>query len=330
MSRSRRPRVVFLPPEGDHAMSTNLAVVVDPEAPGRLVIRPVPEPTANRDEALVAVTAISLNRGEVRRSGMAAAGWRPGWDLAGVVERTATDGAGPTVGARVVGFLIEGAWAQRVVVPKNALAELPDKVTFSQAATFPVAGLTALHALAKGGLLLGRRVLVTGATGGVGDFAVQLARLAGAHVTGSGRRNDQAAAVRQLGAHEVIVGDEIPASPKYDVILESVGAKTLGTALAALQRDGVCVTLGVSASSEVTFDARTFFISGRATLYGFYLFTELGAEPASVGLRSLAELVAAGQLMPHVSIERSWKDIAQVAQDLLNRRYPGKAVLTVE
>src|SRR5215510_10943002 len=260
MSRSRLRRVVFLPPEGDHAMSSNLAVVVDPEAPGRLVIRPVPEPTANRDEALVRVHAISLNRGEVRRSGMAAAGWRPGWDLAGVVERAAADGAGPAVGARVVGFLPEGAWAQRVVVPKNALAELPDKVTFSQAATFPVAGLTALHALGKGGVLLGRRVLVTGATGGVGDFAVQLARLAGAHVTATARRTEQAAAVRALGAHEVVVGDAIPASPKYDLIVESVGGRTLGTALAALARGGVCVTLGVSAGSEVTFDARTFFV----------------------------------------------------------------------
>src|SRR5207237_8120600 len=111
------------------------------------------------------------------------------------------------VGERVVGFLPEGAWAQRVVVPKNALAELPDKVTFSQAATFPVAGLTALHALGKGGPLLGKRVLVTGATGGVGDFAVQLARLAGAHVTASVRRADQIPAVRQPGAHDVGVGD---------------------------------------------------------------------------------------------------------------------------
>src|SRR4030095_4755915 len=100
--------------------------------------------------------------------GMAAAGWRPGWDLAGVVERSAADGSGPAVGERVVGFLPEGAWAQRVVVPSNALAELPDKVTFSQAATFPVAGLTALHALDEGGPLLARRVLVTGATGGGG------------------------------------------------------------------------------------------------------------------------------------------------------------------
>jgi NADPH:quinone reductase len=312
-------------------MSANRAVVVDPQSPGRLVIRPVPEPAPDRGEAVVRVRAISLNRGEVRRSGLAEAGWRPGWDLAGEIERAAGDGSGPRVGAKVVGLLPEGAWAERVAVPTHALAELPEKVTFSQAATFPVAGLTALHALAKGGgVLLGRRVLITGATGGVGDFAVQLARLAGAHVTASARRADQVAALRQLGAHEVLVGDEIPPSPKYHLVVESVGGRTLGTALAALDRAGVCVTLGVSASTEVTFDARQFFASGRTTLYGLYLFTELGGEPASVGLRRLADLVAAGQLAPHVSVERPWGEIAQVAQDLMSRRFPGKAVLTLD
>jgi NADPH:quinone reductase len=311
-------------------VSDNRAVVVDPEAPGRLVISSVPDPVPDRAEAIVRVRAISLNRGEVRRSGMAAAGWRPGWDLAGEIERPAADGSGPRADARVVGLVLEGAWAARVAVPTHALAELPDKVTFSQAATFPVAGLTALHALAKGGPLLGRRVLVTGATGGVGDFAVQLARLAGAHVTASARRADQAPALRQLGAHDIVVGDEIPASPKYDLVIDSVGGRTLGTALAALGRAGVCVTLGVSAGPEVTFDAREFFVAGRTTLYGLYLFTELGSEPASVGLRRLAGLVATGQLTPHISLERPWKEIAQVAQDLMARRFPGKAVLTVE
>jgi len=309
---------------------SNRAVVVDPSAPGRLVIAPVPDPVPERGEAVVRVRAISLNRGEVRRAGMAAAGWRPGWDLAGVVEAAAANGSGPRVGARVVGVVLEGAWAERVAVPANALAELPDKVTFSQAATFPVAGLTAIHALAKGGGLLGRRVLITGATGGVGDFAVQLARLGGAHVTASVRRDDQAPAVRALGAHDVVVGDAIPPSPKYDLIVESVGGRTLGTALAALTRAGTCVTLGVSAGAEVTFDAREFFVAGRTTLYGLYLFTELLSEPASVGLRRLAEFVAAGQLAPHVSVERPWTEIAQVAQDLIARRFHGKAVLTLE
>jgi NADPH2:quinone reductase len=310
-------------------VSGNRAVLIDPEAPGRLVIRRVDEPTPSRNEAIVRVRVISLNRGEVRRSTTAPAGWRPGWDLAGVVERAAADGSGPAAGARVVGILTEGAWAERVAVASNALAELPEKVTFTQAATFPVAGLTALHALAKGGLLLERRVLVTGATGGVGDFAVQLGRLAGAHVTAGARRAEQEASVRQLGAHAVLIGDDVPPSPKYDLIVESVGGRTLGTALAALQRDGVCVTLGVSASAEVTFNARDFFVAGRTKLYGLYLFTELLIEPASVGLRRLAALVAGGHLTPHISVERPWTEIARVADELMARRFPGKAVLTI-
>ena len=71
-------------------------------------------------------------------------------------------------------------------------------------------------------------------------------------------------------------------------------------------------------------------MGGGATLYGFYLFVELGQSPAGLGLRRLAELVAEGRLTPHVSVERPWKDIAQVAQDLMARRYPGKAVLTLD
>src|SRR5205823_8471431 len=193
----------------------NHAVVVSPEAQGRLAIRGVAEPVPDRAEALVRVRAISLNRGEVRRAGMAAAGWRPGWDLAGEVERAAADGSGPRVGARVVGLLAEAGWAERVAVPTHALAELPEKVTLSQAATLPVAGLTALYALAKRGLLLHRRVCITGATGGVGDFAIQLAHLAGAKVIAQVRRPEQAAMVKQIGADDVIIGETIAAFAQH-------------------------------------------------------------------------------------------------------------------
>ena len=313
-------------------MPTNHAIVVDHALPGALTVREVPLPTPAHNEALVRVAAISLNRGETRRAMQAADGWRPGWDLAGIVERAAADSSGPAVGTRVVGLVNAGAWAACVAVPTNALAPLPDGVSMAQAATFPVAGLTAMYALAKRGSLLQRRVLITGATGGVGDYALQLARLAGARVVACVRRADQVAVVQQRGAHAVVIGDTVDAFSAYapyDLVVDSVGGQSLGSALAVLAKDGVCVTLGVSAAEHTTFDVRTFFITGRTMLYGFILFDELATESASNGLARLAALVGAQQITPPISVEAPWTDIATVAQQLLDRRFPGKAVLHV-
>src|SRR5437773_11845049 len=111
------------------------AVVVDPAAPGKLAIRPVELRDPDRDEVAIRVTAISLNRGETRRAlQVAEPGWRPGWDFAGIVERAAADGSGPAVGARVVGLLPSGAWAERVNCRSHALAALPDGCSDAQAA----------------------------------------------------------------------------------------------------------------------------------------------------------------------------------------------------
>ena len=115
------------------------AVVVDPEAVGRLSLAEVEGPEPAPSEALVRVEAISLNRGEVRRAEMSEPGFRPGWDLAGTIERAAVDGSGPEEGARVVGILPSGGWAKLAAVPTNALAGLPDGVSFEEAATLPVA-----------------------------------------------------------------------------------------------------------------------------------------------------------------------------------------------
>jgi NADPH2:quinone reductase len=267
-------------------MVTNHAVVVDRAVPGTLTIREVALPAPSPSEALVRVMAVSLNRGETRRAMDAADDWYPGWDLAGVVAEAAADGSGPPTGARVVGLTRSGAWAEYVGVSTNALAELPDAVTFARAATLPVAGLTALYSLTKGGFLLHRRVCVTGATGGVGDFAIQLARLAGAAVIAQVRRPDQVAAVKRIGADAVVIGEETAAFAQhapYDLVLESVGGKCFTAALANLAKGGVFVTLGGSASHEATCDFRRFRQIGHATLYGFMLFEELVLQPASAG-----------------------------------------------
>jgi NADPH2:quinone reductase len=313
-------------------MSKIRAVIVDPNIAGRLALSKVDAPTPAANEALVKVAAISLNRGEVRRSTTAEAGWRPGWDLAGVVETAATDGSGPPQGARVVGLLGSGAWAELVSVPTNALAELPASVSFAQAATLPVAGLTAYHALLKGGSLLSRPVLVTGASGGVGNFAIQLARLSGAQVVAHIRQPSYENLVREAGAQLVVIGEDLSEASKhgpYHLIVESVGGKILGSALGLLAPYGVTVLFGVSGGAEVTFDAGRFFGTGGASLYGLRLFDELKTESAAIGLKRLANLVAAKQLRPHIDLEAPWTQIADIAQKLLDRRYPGKAVLQV-
>jgi NADPH:quinone reductase-like Zn-dependent oxidoreductase len=313
-------------------VAANHAVVVDRAVPGALAIHEVAFPTSLPSEALVRVVAISLNRGETRRAMDAADSWYPGWDLAGVVLQAAADGSGPPTGARVVGLLRSGAWAECVVAPTRSLAELPDTVTFAQAATLPVAGLTALYSLAKGGLLLHRRVCITGATGGVGDFAVQLARLAGAEVIAQVRRPDQVDMVKKIGAGAVIIGEETAAFAQhapYDLVLESVGGPCLTAALATLAKDGMCVSVGGSASHDATCDFKLFRQTGRTKLYGFMLFEELPLEPASVGLARLAGLIALGQLKPTISVEAPWTQIGQVARQLLDRRFVGKAVLHV-
>jgi NADPH:quinone reductase-like Zn-dependent oxidoreductase len=312
-------------------MSVNQAVMVDPAAPGRLAIREVELPAPAPSEALVRVAAFSLNRGEIRRAMSADAGWRPGWDFAGVVEQPAADGSGPKAGARVVGMLRSGAWAEVIAAPTIALAELPDAVSFAAASTLPVAGLTALHALMKGGLLIGKPILITGATGGVGDFALQLARLSSARSVAHIRRPEQEAEVREAGAEAVVIGETLPeAQPfgPYALVVDSLGGPTLATAMNLLDEGGVCVSLGTTAGAEVTFNASRFYLIGRASLYGFILFDELkSVEPASLGLARLAGLVERGQLKPRISLEASWTEIADMARQLTERRYPGKAVL---
>jgi NADPH:quinone reductase-like Zn-dependent oxidoreductase len=302
------------------------AVVVDPGVTGRLAIRQVPAPSPSPSEALVHVAAISLNLGEVRRSLTAEACW----DLAGIVEKAAADGSGPQVGVRVVGFVPSGAWAELVAVPTNALAMLPDPVSFAQAATLPVAGLTALYSLDRYGVLLGRSVLVTGASGGVGHLACQLARHGGARVVASVRRPEREKHAREAGAHEVVVGEDLslaaPFGPYY-LILESVGGASLAAALTMLAPDGMCMLYGVSASAEVTFQARAFMTTGWARLYGFILFHEVKRQPASAGLARLVRLVADSVLRPQIEVQAPWTEIAEVAHRLYNRGIPGKAVL---
>ncbi|GCE13706.1 zinc-binding dehydrogenase [Tengunoibacter tsumagoiensis] len=314
-------------------MNALRAIVVDPSAPARLALKEISAPTPSPSEALVRVAAFSLNLGEVRGITTAQAGYCPGWDLSGVVEQSAADGSGPQTGKRVVGWVRSGAWAELVAVPTQNLAEIPEKVSFGKAATLPIAGLTALRALEKGGNLLDKKVLITGATGGVGHLAVQLAHHAGARVVGVARRPEGESFVLDAGAHEVVVGEQILSASQfgpYHLIIDSVGGKVLGQALGMLAPGGTCVNFGASEGAEVTFDLRKFFLVGGATFYGLIIFYELARRPGAEDLASLARMIDDGRLLPQIAIETSWTQTSEVVQKMLNREITGKAVLCIE
>jgi NADPH:quinone reductase len=303
---------------------TMRALRYDPDAPDGLRIGDVTEPEPGPDEALVSIQAVSLNFGEVASL---AARCRPGevagWDAAGVVVRPAADGSGPAAGTRVVTFSWMGGWAQRRAVPTTEMAIVPDHVDLGAASALPVAGVTALRALRALGPVQGRRVLVTGASGGVGRFAVQLAAQAGAQVVASVGSPARAAGLADLGAAEIVVGVENLSAPVYGV-LDAVGGPQLADALTHVEDAGVVQWYGRASGQPLQLGAA--HRDGRRwRLEAFELQTPLGSD-----LDYLVQLVAAKKIDPQIGWRGSWNQAGEAVRALLARRVAGKAILDVE
>jgi NADPH:quinone reductase-like Zn-dependent oxidoreductase len=208
-------------------------------------------------------------------------------------------------------------------VPTQTLAALPDAVSGAQAATLPVAGLTALYALEIGGPLIGRRVLVTGASGGVGRFAVQLAAIGGATVTAVARP-ERADGVRALGATDVVAATADARDAAYDLVLESDGGASLTAAFAKVAQHGTIVTFGNSSRepSQVSFPD---FAGREAQLRAYFSF--LHADRAGERLQMLVDHLAAGRLDAGVGREADWTELNDALQALADRAVAGKVVL---
>lgn len=301
----------------------------------RFVLGDAAEVTPLAEEAVVHVEAISLNPGEVRMAlGTAPNGANIGADFAGVVERSAASGGGPAVGDRVFGISRSGAWREKVSVPIAQLAILPAAVPTTIGACLPVAGMTALVALSEGGLLLGKKVLVNGASGGVGHIAVQLAQRSGALVTAAVRREAHVADAKKDGADAVVVTEtleEARGAGPFDVILDSVGGAALGNALGMMAEGGVCVTYGNSSHQTSTFNAMAFFHPRANTRFvGFFLWPVLDRQPAIGLLDRLARLANSGALRPRTDVVAPWTEVTDLVGRFQRRELTGKVVLTTD
>ncbi|MEV0393595.1 zinc-binding dehydrogenase [Polymorphospora rubra] len=299
-----------------------LALVADPNAPAGVRPDRVAPPRSRPDQALVEVRHVSMNFGELKHLAGRQPGAVLGYDASGVVVAAAIDGSGPPVGARVVAFG-PGAWAQRAAFAIADLAEVPPGVDLAGAAALPMAGMTALRTLRAAGPLLARRVLITGASGGVGRIAVQLARRAGAHVVAAVGSPGRGEGLAELGAHEVVTG--LDGIEPVDVVLETVGGAHLVAAWNLLRPGGNLQSIGWVVDEPAVFPPNSIFSPGPArTLHSFGDATAVGPD-----LAVLVGLVAAGELSPPVGWRGGWERVAEAATELYGRRVAGKVVLDV-
>ena len=222
-------------------------------------------------------------------------------------------------------------WAAKVALPTRNIAEIPSEISDIDAATLPVAALTALYALERCDRLLASNVLVTGASGGVGHFACQLAVMMGANVRALLRRPDHQAMVEETGATVVISSDGsgLESLGPFRAIIDGVGGDHLGRLLTRLDPSGRAILYGVSGGDTTAVQIRDLMATGDGRIDGFHLYRESEFESAQHGLERLLSLMVSDRLKTLVSVTGDWSEVGKVAAQLIDRDYPGKAVLNI-
>lgn len=286
----------------------------------------VEEPNPTADQVVIEVEAFSINRGETFLLRTPQPGWRPGKDVAGRIVQSAAAGHGPEAGTRVVGHAEHSGWSQRVAVPLDGVATLPEAMPLAVAAALPLAGLTALRLLRVAGQLASRRVLLTGASGGVGHYLVELAARQGAKITAVTSSPERGQRLRELGAAE-IVHDIAATTGSFDVVMESTGGDALMAALRAVRANGLVIWFGQASGVPPVLDFFDWDVPLGVSLHRF------GYQPSGSSdakdLATLVHLVERGDLHPEIGFLQDWTHTAAALEALIRRQVRGNAVLTI-
>jgi len=322
-------------------------VYTDYGSPDVLEIRDIKRPVPNDDQVLIRVRAASINPLDwhyiegtpyiMRAFGVGLRkpkDPRLGVDMAGEVEAIGKNVTQFKPGDEVFGGR-NGAFAEYVCARADrAIALKPSNITFEQAASVPIAAITALQGLRdKGHISPGQRVLINGASGGVGTFAVQIAKSWGAEVTGvcSTRNLDL---VRSLGADHVIdytKEDFTKGEQRYDVILDNVGTQPLSGFKRALVPNGICVMIGGGGPNDggligpMARPIKALFLSPFMTQKMGMMMAELNKKDLNV----LGDLMQSGKVKPVIDRTYPLSQIADAIRYLEQGHARGKVVITI-
>jgi len=311
-------------------------------SPDILRLEDVDKPVPRDGDVLVRVQAASVNpldwhllRGQpyiVRPT----SGWRrpkrniPGVDVAGVVEAVGEDVTLVKPGDEVFGEKTR-ACAEYVCGPEKLFVHKPRNLTLEQAAALPVGGVTALQALReKGGIQPGQRVLINGASGGVGTFAVQLAKHFGAEVTGV-TSTPNVELVRSIGADHVVDytrEDFTRGRQKYDLIVDNAGSRALVAMRRALAPGGTAVMVGASKGNWIGPIARM-LVGLQLSRIGDKTFKSMLTDIERDDLLFLKELAEAGRITPVIDRRYPLSEVPDALHYLETMRARGKVIITV-
>lgn len=299
---------------------------------GYLKLEEISKPTLQNDEVLIQVKAISINPVDVKTCNGKGVYGRiktenpiiPGWDVSGIVAESQSQLFKP--GDEVFGMVnFPGhgkVYAEYVAAPAGHLAIKPANISYEEAAAATLAALTAYQALVKhAGIKAGQKVLVHAAAGGVGHFAVQIAKHLGAHVTGtSSSRNKDF--VLELGADEHIDYRNYSwetATPQFDFVLDTIGGNNIDHSLHVTKAGGTIISIPSGLNEAVTEKAKAKGINGY-----FFLVTSSGED-----MKAIADLLAPGIVKAHVSQSFSFSEMDKAHEQVASGSTRGKVIVTV-